>query len=371
MGAQILSPTAANIELAARELLRGELVAIPTETVYGLAGLAFDPAALAKIFATKERPTFDPLICHISTPADQPDWLARLEQCGLVDVGQLKASARHEVQLLLAAFWPGPLTLVLPKQAHVPDLATSGLRTVAVRSPAHPIAQALLQAVGQPLAAPSANRFGRISPTRSNHVLMELGDRINWILEGGDCQIGVESTILFVHPQGGLTLLRPGGIALEAIASRTGLKVTTVPLEAATSDTPAVAPGLLASHYAPRKSLTLMPTLLAKLPKPDRDILFASLPKEAQLGVLFASGNSQELTRRWEADLQTMCPGGRLTALSLSEQGESTEAARNLFAALRALDEDEKIEILWAEPFPSESGLGFAINDRLRRASHR
>jgi L-threonylcarbamoyladenylate synthase len=343
MTAQILAPTAENIALAAAALRAGQVAAMPTETVYGLAGVAFDEHALAQIFAAKERPTFDPLICHV--PMANGDWLEHLAQQGLAHLAALSAKAQQQVRTLAKAFWPGPLTLVLPKQSRLPDLATSGLPTVGIRSPRHPVAQALLREVGQPLAAPSANRFGRISPTEAAHVLAELGDRIDFIVDGGACEIGIESTVLLVEPDGRLLLLRPGEIAREAIAAATNTIVETRD-HASASHSPLPSPGMLASHYAPRKPLRLV----------ERSEVSAA---RGRVGIL-----SLDRVPALSSDF-----AGKV--LTLSPTGDVHEIARRLFGALRALDEAAEVEEIWSHLLPEETGLGFAINDRLRRASHR
>ncbi len=306
---------------AARLLRAGELVAIPTETVYGLAANALDPAACLAIFERKERPAFDPLIVHVRS----------LEQAGALVVRELPAPAAA----LARAFWPGPLTLVLPKRAGVPDLVTSGLDTVAVRQPAHPLAQQLLDALPFPLAAPSANRFGAVSPTTAQHVVDQLGERVPYVLDGGPCRVGVESTIVGWDGAQGV-LLRPGGVPLEELERVVG--ELRLPADVADGAAPA-APGMLAAHYAPRTPLVLG----------DLDALLAAHAGR-RVGVLaFRAPRAAPYVR------------------VLSANGDLAEAARRLFAALRELD-GCGAELLLAEPVPDE-GLGRAINDRLRRAS--
>ncbi len=337
MSAEIVGATAEELERARRELLAGGVVAIPTETVYGLAGVATDPAAVARIFAAKERPTFDPLIVHVGhVRAAGVDQLAA---AGIVDADGLGEVARARADALMRAFWPGPLTLILPRGEAIPDLVTSGLDTVAVRMPRHPVAERLLALLGKPLAAPSANRFGRISPTTAAHVAAELGDRIALIVDGGPCAVGVESTIVALDRDGALTLLRPGLLGAEAIGAAAG---TTVARAARVSDTPS-APGMLASHYAPRKPL--------RLGEPAGDV-----------GYLAFSGDAAAIAARL---------GPRAVVRVLSPSGDLAEAARNLFARLRELDESAA-ETLVAEPVPTAlaaDGLGHAIADRLQRAA--
>jgi L-threonylcarbamoyladenylate synthase len=299
---------------AAALLRAGQLVAFPTETVYGLGADATNERAVADIFAAKGRPRFNPLIVHVTDLAEA-ETLARFN-----------ASAR----LAAARFWPGPLTLVLPRRSRcgVSLLASAGLDTLAVRVPAHPDAQALLRETGRPVAAPSANRSGRVSPTTAAHVAEELGDRVAMILEGGRTVGGLESTVLDLTGEAP-ALLRPGGITLEQLADLLG------PIADPAPGLPR-SPGMLASHYAP--SL------------PVRVDAAAAFPGEA----LLAFG-------------PTASPPGFAEVLWLSRSGELAEAAANLFAMLRQLDRPPHTGIA-VMPIP-EQGLGRAINDRLRRAA--
>lgn len=303
------------------ELLRaGEVVALPTETVYGLAGDGFNPHALAKIFAIKQRPFFDPLILHVPN---------------LAAVERVAASIPPQALLLAQKFWPGPLTLILPKRPEVPDLATSGLPSVAVRVPAHPLSQALLTAFGGPLAAPSANRFGRISPTSAEAVRKELGEAVPLILDGGDCSIGLESTIVDCNGARPL-ILRAGGTPVEEIEAVVG------PVDHATpvSEKP-LAPGHLEHHYAPQKPLRLVDSLEDL--KADADyrsvglLAFDRVPEYPFAAVQI-----------------------------LSSRGDLNEAAAHFFAMLRALDESLAQELVAVRP--PQRGLGLAINERLGRA---
>jgi L-threonylcarbamoyladenylate synthase len=333
---QIIQPTAANLALAAATLGRGELVGMPTETVYGLAGSAFDEAALAKIFAAKERPVFDPLIVHL------PE--AGLATAGVV--GPLAPAQARVAQALAERFWPGPLTLVLPRGERIPDLATSGLPTVAVRRPRHPVAEALLAAAG-PLAAPSANRFGRISPTRAEDVAAELAGRgVAFVLDGGPCDVGLESTIVAVTADGGLVLLRPGGVPAAELGA--GL------VPAAAGD-PVTAPGMLPSHYAPRKPLVLLEGPVAALAGAP-----PGMPRRVGLLAFSSPGAGERL-----ADMT----GASVVSETL-DGADLAAAARGFFAALRRLDASAA-EVIYAEPCPTATGLGHAIADRLARAAHR
>jgi L-threonylcarbamoyladenylate synthase len=301
---------------AATALRRGALVAFPTETVYGLGADATNGRAVAAIFEAKGRPRFNPLIVHV----------ASLEAAGRL--GHLTESARR----LAAAFWPGPLTLVLSKRpdSAVAELATAGLETIAVRVPAHPVAQALLRAAGLPIAAPSANRSGHVSPTTAAHVDADLGTRVAIILDGGATRIGLESTVVDVSGKEPV-ILRLGGIARDAIERVLGQAVAT---SCAVADRPA-SPGMLARHYAPATPLRLD----AREVRDGEALLAFGQPVPHHSGAM----------------------------INLSVSGDFAEAAANLFAALRALDQSGASAIA-VMPIP-EDGLGEAINDRLRRAA--
>ncbi len=294
------------ISEAARLLRQGALVAFPTETVYGLGADATNGRAVADVFAAKGRPAFNPLIAHVAN-------LAMAE--GLVRFGP-------QARALASAFWPGPLTLVLPRQGHaVSELASTGLDTLAVRLPAHPVARDLLSAVGRPVAAPSANPSGRISPTTADHVLDGLDGRIAAVLDGGPCEVGLESTIVGWDGETPV-LLRPGGVAMEALEAALGRPL-------AQHAGGINAPGQLSSHYAPEARLRL-------------DV---RMPEDNELWLRFGDGPSD-----W----------------SLSPAGDLHEAAARLFALLRAADAaSDQIAVA---PIP-DTGLGRAINDRLRRAA--
>jgi L-threonylcarbamoyladenylate synthase len=345
MTAKILNPTPENLRAITEDLKFGEVVALPTETVYGLAGLLSLPEALMRIYETKERPTFDPLIVHVLLPEAH---LASLMRLGMLDLRGFSDLAIKRTDLLIRSFWPGPLTLVLPKAPVIPDLVTSGLSTVAVREPAHPVMREVLKRLGEPVCAPSANRFGRISPTTSEAVLSELGDRIESILEGGACSAGLESTIVRVLEDGQLEILRPGAIAREEIERALGVGVSLASTHSALS-TPKLAPGNLKSHYAPMTALSLFHR--GEFPAQDYD------PTDAVL--FFDQAGLQDFSR-------TLIPK---TSRVLSYSGDLREASRNLFRMLRELDELGPRKI-WAESPPTLEGLGYAILDRLTRASH-
>ena len=318
----VATPTPEAISRAVALLREGQVVGLPTETVYGLAGDGLNPVALARIFEVKQRPLFDPLILHL------PD-----AESAFALAEKIPDAARELAQ----RFWPGPLTLVLPKKDIVPDLATSGLSEVALRVPGHPVAQALLRAFGGPLAAPSANRFGRISPTDAQAVRAELGDAVPLILDGGPCAVGLESTVLLISEKQPL-LLRAGGIPLEEIEALIG------PVQHATPvDEKPQAPGQLKHHYAPRKPLRFEWDLRDIEFGPDCGvILFGDLPRTGSFSAVIEN---------------------------LSPTGDLREAAANFFRALRALDDDPRVRIIYAMALP-EHGLGLAINERLERAAH-
>ncbi len=300
------------IALAVEILGEGGLVAIPTETVYGLAADAANPEAVARIYEAKGRPRFNPLIAHVAS------W----------EMAEREATFSDAARSCADAFWPGPLTLVLPANpgGQVSDLARAGLDTLAVRWPAHLAARSLVQAFGRPIVAPSANRSGHVSPTRAEHVAADLGESIDLIIDGGPCEVGMESTILGFDGDAPV-LLRPGGIATELIAETLGR-----PVRLHTAEDGINAPGQIKSHYAPAARLRL------NVVQPESDEGYLAF------GEHFAGG------------------------LNLSPTGNLVEAASKLFAMLRALD--ARYARIAVAPIP-EHGIGEAINDRLKRAAHR
>ncbi len=310
-------------QMAASVLKLGGLVALPTETVYGLGANALDARAAARIFAAKERPFFDPLIVHLA----EASWWPRV----VLDFPPVAERLARE-------FWPGPLTLVLPKVAAIPDIVTAGLPSVAIRVPDHPLTREVLRLADVPVAAPSANLFGRLSPTTAEHVRQQLGDRVDLILDGGPCRVGVESTILQFHGDE-VVCLRPGGVPLEEIERLIGPVGRFVPRDS--DDERPAAPGMLASHYAPRTKLTIV-----------EDVPVT--PPSARAGLL------------------VLKPTDRARGYSLievlSREGDLIEAASRFFQALHRLDQ-AGLDVILATPFPDE-GLGLALNDRLRRAAH-
>lgn len=313
-------PPWTSVEEAARLLAEGRVVGIPTETVYGLAGNAYEPKALAQIFAIKERPTFDPLIVHI----------CHIDQ--LKDVAQDIPEAAYK---LAEAYWPGPMTMILPKKDCIPDLCTSGLPSVAVRFPAHPVAQEIIRKAGIPLAAPSANLFKHVSPTTAQHVADQLADRgIAGIVDGGCCDVGVESTI--VSLVGEPTVLRPGAITpemIEKVLGKVAIKESTSKPGQAMA-----APGQCDTHYRPT-----VPLYYGEVPAGT------ALPKRT---VRIAFGDQ---------------PGAIPATLNLSEKGDMLEATAKLYAYMHDLDLPE-YDLILVDPIPNK-GVGMALNDRLKRAS--
>lgn len=322
-GAILSASDAESIRRAGRIIKSGGLVAFPTETVYGLGCDAMNADAAAKVFEAKQRPQFDPLIVHI------------------VDFTQLEmvvASLPAVGQRLIDAFWPGPLTLVLPKQSAIPDLITSGLSTVAVRMPNHLVAQTLIREAGTPIAAPSANPFGYVSPTTAQHVACGLGNRVDLILDGGPCSVGVESTIIsLAGPQP--ELLRPGSITIEQLSAVIG------PIRRASPvNQQPLAPGQLSRHYATQTPLMILASAGARPLLKDNE----------RVGLLIHS-QGNDIARHFAA------------VEILSKTGDLREAAHHLFAALRRLD-SLGLDRIYAEPC-REEGLGAAIMDRLRRCA--
>ncbi len=315
-----------SIRLAGRIIKRGGLVAFPTETVYGLGCDAMNADAAAKIFEAKQRPQFDPLIVHIADRTQLTVVVKSLPVLG---------------QRLMDAFWPGPLTLVLPKQPAIPDLVTAGLSTVAVRMPNHPVAQAFIREAGTPIAGPSANPFGYVSPTTAQHVADGLESKIDLILDGGPCPIGLESTIVsLAGPQP--ELLRPGSITIEQLNAVIGLIHRSSPV---VNEKP-IAPGQLSRHYATQTQLTILASVGA------RPIL-----KDGERAGLLIHSQARDTDDRFAA------------VEVLSPTDDQREAARHLFAALRRLD-SLGLDRIYAEPCKGE-GLGLAIMDRLRRCAAR
>ncbi len=338
-GTRIIHAADDDMQDALREacalLQQGDIVALPTETVYGLAADAFNPTAVAKVFAAKERPSFDPLIVHIAARGD------------LKTVAKVPDEIAEIVDKLTHAFWPGPLTLILPRHPDVPDIVTSGLPTVAVRQSAHPVFRAVNKALGHPIAAPSANRFGSISPTSASAVTKELGDRIPLIVDAGACSQGVESTIISIEPRAGkkpvFRLHRAGPITKEQLQEFGKVEKAREAVGQVV-----LAPGQLASHYAPRTPLILLENPQDFHPEDGK-----------RYGLLSYTGDDDGpyvTLHDWEC-IEALSPGS----------GKLAEAAIRLFFVMRTLDE-AGLDAIIAEPV-SETGLGVAIMDRLRRAA--
>jgi len=341
----LLSTSAADLSRAAAFIKAGGLAVFPTETVYGLGCDAFNTHALAKVFDVKGRPRFDPLIIHIAAISD-------LER--IADLDALEKPEHILLDKLTGKFWPGPLTLVLPKRQEVPDLATAALPTAAIRFPVHPAAQKLIELSGRAVAAPSANRFGRLSPTRAEHAAAELGNAVDCIVDGGPCSVGVESTVLSII---GLRILRPGGISREQLEELAGPMpersgTAGEPEGNGTTDEPAASPGMLKSHYAPERPLYFY----------QSDAMQA-LPYCPEDGYLFFSGKTRNSWSNETGAPDTDC------VKTLSEKGDAVEAAAHLFEYLRLLD-GKGVRRICAEALP-ETGIGAAVNDRLRRAANR
>ncbi len=313
-----------DVGIAAKLITRGEAIAIPTETVYGLAANALDVRAVAKIFAIKQRPVFDPLIIHLADFSYVDEYVLGIPKV---------------FRQLAEKFTPGPITFLLKKRSHIPDIVTAGSPYVAVRIPSHPVTQHLLKIIDFPLAAPSANPFGYISPTTAQHVADQLGNKIYYILDGGVCTVGVESTIVGLNEQGQIEVLRKGGLSIESIEEVVGKVIVRE-----TSVSNPTAPGMLSSHYAPRIPLVL-----------------------GNIEALAASGDPE---RTGILTFNRLLPNiPHKNQIMLSGTSNFTEAAFNLFAGMRYLDQMD-LDVIYAELAP-EMDLGVAINDRLRRAAHR
>ena len=307
------------IKTAAEIIRRGGLVAFPTETVYGLGADGLNSVAVAKIFEVKNRPTFNPLILHIESE-DRLKTVCEIPNDKVYD--------------LIDEFWPGPLTFVLPKKANVPEIVTAGLNSVAVRMPDNLIALELIKESGTPIAAPSANLFGQLSPTRAGHVQKQLGDKIDMILDGGNCTVGIESTILLIE-QEEITLLRPGGVPLESIREVIG-EIKLFPKKSARPNSP----GQLPFHYSPQTPLLMLTAANIE----------TNMNKK--VGVIFFKENNSKISFGKE--------------IVLSRAGLLSEAAANFFSTLHKLD-DLQLDCILIEPFPLE-GLGVALMDRIQRA---
>lgn len=315
------APDNETIELSAQIILGGGLVAFPTETVYGLGADTENPFAVARVFKVKARPRIDPIIVHVSN----------------IDMARKYGLFPKKSDAIMEKFWPGPLTLVVPKTSSVPSIVTAGLETVAIRIPAHPVALDLIQSTGRGIAAPSANPFGYVSPTDAQHVAEQLSDNVDMILDGGPCTIGLESTILSLA-EDVPRILRPGGTSVEELS----LHLQTLNVSNQVSKRPQ-APGQMERHYATRTPLDIIEEGCEKLKQSDKVGLLSYRPVD--------------------------CHGRYVAVEVLSDSGDIREAAANLFRSLRRLDA-MKLDKIIARPVP-EKGLGIAIMDRLRRCAAR
>jgi L-threonylcarbamoyladenylate synthase len=334
------APDAAALARAADCLRRGGLVAFPTETVYGLGVHALDRAAVRRLFEAKGRPLNDPLIVHVHSSERMHDLVARVPD---------------STRVLAARFWPGPLTLVLPRSSRVPDEVTAGLHTVAIRVPAHPVARALLTAAGVPVAAPSANLFSRPSPTRASHVLDDLAGRIDLVVDGGPTQVGLESTVLDLSGDVP-TILRPGAVSLgmlRAILPRVEQRPANAPVRGAMRS-----PGLLERHYSPRAPLTLY--------EGDAREAVARLTHDARAAV---AGGTRIGIIAVDEDREALAgiAGPLATIASLGSERDPATVASRLYATMRDLDA-AGVERILARSFPGDDDLADVIRDRLRRA---
>lgn len=313
-----------NIDIAATLLRKGEAVAVPTETVYGLAANALNIKAVAKVFQIKQRPTFDPLIIHLPSFDKVSEYVEEIPAI---------------FKTLASKFTPGPLTFLMKKKTNIPDLVTSGSPYVAVRIPAHPVIKALLEKLDFPLAAPSANPFGYISPTTAQHVADQLGNKIYYILDGGPCDVGLESTIIGMNDDGEIEVLRKGGLPIEKIIDVVG-EVTIRDTSVSNPD----APGMLTSHYAPK-----VPLVLGNIQA------LVSQCDQQRTGIISFNQFVPSIPHKHQ--------------VVLSPNSNFADAAFHLFAGMRYLDSCD-IDIIFAELVP-ERDLGIAINDRLKRAAHK
>lgn len=359
MKTRLLSPE--EIEEAARWIREGWPVAMPTETVYGLAADALNPTAIGRVYAAKARPAEDPLIVHVTQRfANGMGLFEGLIERGLVS-SSISPEALHTAKRLADAFWPGPLTLIVPRGASIPAEVSSGLPTVALRMPAHPLAQALIDHSATPLVAPSANKFGRISPTAASAAFDELQGDIPAVLDGGPCAVGVESSIVRILDSGKICALRPGRVTPAHLAELLGEKA----LVPAPEDNAKVkiAPGLMDSHYAPRAPFALVDAPPSRWSEPRiTDIL----ERTTAASIVFLSWSS--LTPQ-DHNVLNQRFGERLQTKVLSAIGSPEEVARRLYQSMRSADA-ERPGLIIAQAPPGKDGLEKAIADRLNRAAH-
>jgi L-threonylcarbamoyladenylate synthase len=340
------TPDRAALMPAAERLRSGGLVAFPTETVYGLGANALDAAAVRRVFEAKGRPATDPLIVHVS---------------GEAALDALVSDVPEAARTLIARFWPGPLTIVLRKSAHVPSEVSAGLETVAIRMPSHPVARALLELSGVPIAAPSANLFSRPSPTRATHVLDDLRDRIDVVIDGGPTDVGLESTVIDLTTAVP-TILRPGAVTVEMLRKVVPDVTTAEPGGTNRTDGTAMpSPGMLPKHYSPRTPLTLYEGSGAV----DAIVADARLARNRgqRVGILAADEDRRKLGAAGGVE-----GGPPIKIVSAGSAGELDAVAAQLYSALRELDVSG-LDLILARSFPARGGIGLAIQDRLRRAA--
>ncbi|MBN23333.1 MAG: threonylcarbamoyl-AMP synthase [Bdellovibrionaceae bacterium] len=353
MNTQIIPANEESIIEAARLLNEGRLVGLPTETVYGLGASIEIESAIQSVFKVKERPSYDPLIVHIPWESNQD--LESLKQW--VNLDGFSKKRKQQIYSLTSVFWPGPLTLVLPKNETISDSITSGLPTIALRSPSHPDFQKLLKKVPKGVAAPSANRFGKISPTRASHVLQELDGKIQMILDGGPCDIGIESTILLVT-ENELKILRKGEILPHQIEEQ----VNETLLIDTTSTSKPQAPGQLEQHYAPEKPFYLLPESLSNMSSSQKtkikDLISDSVD---QVGILTFEENPHLVESELSHLIERM-----ITSYSLTENTSTQE----LYLGFRTLD-DSEVDLILCEPCPSYFRNTESIMDRIQRATQK
>jgi L-threonylcarbamoyladenylate synthase len=351
--AVILGPGKETLSRAKTLLSDGKPIGFPTETVYGLAADAANESAILSVYQVKARPAFDPLIVHVAIGVASVSDLVAMQ---LVDSSTIDAKRSGQINSLIERFWPGPLTLILPKHHSVSDLITSGLNMVGIRMPDHPVAQSILKEFGRPLAAPSANRFGRISPTSAKHVEEELGGLIDLIVDGGDCDRGVESTVVGLGEDCGFNLLRPGSLPVEDIE-----KILGETLQIPSAKSKAASPGTLASHYAPERKFIQLPKEVGLMAASDWKAL--GITSATKIALLIPCGqlaDSNNFAKHFDL------AGAR----TLSLQGDEREASKNLFRYMRELDALSP-DVIVCGPILNEGGLWIAIKDRLKRAATR
>ena len=360
----IFEPSNENLIKCSHALKASEIVAIPTETVYGLAANCFDEVAIEKVFKAKNRPTFDPLIVHVNindiNDSSKFPYLDYLVSLNLISLNQINDSQKTTYENLMKTFWPGPLTIIFPKSNLVPDLVTSGLQTVAIRAPKHLVAQNLIQLTNSPLCAPSANRFGRISPTKASDVYEELNGNIPYIIDGGECEIGLESTVVSISEQS-IQILRPGAITSELLQNATGIQI----IERTNHNHTLNAPGMLENHYAPRK-----PLLLFTDTKISKELISNCLKQLSKNNAnLKISNCSLLLNNDSTKDSWLKILPIKVTDIFLLNNNENTEiAGKHFFETLRKADHSNS-DCIIAEQFSDDQGIGHAIRDRLQKAS--